>query len=708
MTRPARTAAAAAAARRAGTLSGLPVSQLRGAGPRVAERLAALGIETVEDLLFHLPLRYQDRTRVAPMGSLRPGQEVLVRGEIRAARVNLGRRRSLLVTLMDASGAITVRWFHFAAAQREALRPGLHLRCFGEVRRGPTGLEMVHPEYRLGAAADALELDDRLTPVYSTTEGVGQALLRRLTDEALELLGRGAVKDLLPAQVLERFDFPPLDAALASVHRPAPDVSLSRLNEQGHPGVQRLAFEELVAQQLALERQRRALERKPAPRIEPAGTLAGRFLDALPFRLTAAQRRVCDEIARDLARPHPMHRLLQGDVGSGKTVVAAVAALHAVEAGYQVALMAPTELLAEQHMRTLRDWLEPLGLGVSWLSGRLGAGARRAARAAATCGEAPLVVGTHALFQDGTAFARLGLVIVDEQHRFGVDQRLSLRNKGAAAGGLPHQLIMTATPIPRTLAMAAYADLDTSVIDSLPPGRTPVETAVVPQARRAEVIERVHRACAGGQQAYWVCTLIEESDALEAQAAEETREGLAAALPDLSIGLVHGRMKPARKEAEMARFKAGAIQLLVATTVIEVGVDVPNASLMIIENAERLGLSQLHQLRGRVGRGARRSACVMLYRGPLGANARARLEVMRDTSDGFEVAQRDLELRGPGEVLGTRQTGLLRLRVADLARDAALVPRAAAAAKMIMNEHAAQTAALIRRWVGEGVHYADA
>jgi len=687
------------------SLADRPVASLHGAGPRVAERLAALGVRSVQDLLFHLPYRYQDRTRVTPIGALRPGQEVVVQGEIRGSRVTFGRRRSLLCQVTDRSGGLTVRLFHFSASQQAALQAGLTLRCFGEVRRGPTGLEMVHPEYRVSAGDEAQPLEDRLTPIYSTTEGVGQTLLRRLSDQALALLEADGVEELLPAQVLERFHFPSLAEALLSVHRPAPDISLERLNSDGHPGVRRLAFEELVAQQLALKRLRRDLEREPAPVIAPSAALSPRFLEALPFALTSAQARVAGEVARDMTRAHPMHRLVQGDVGSGKTVVAALAALAAIEAGYQAAVMAPTEILAEQHFRTFQQWLEPLSITVGWLSGRQPAAARRAVRAGMASGERALVVGTHALFQDGTGFARLGLMVVDEQHRFGVDQRLSLRNKGRSDAGLPHQLITTATPIPRTLAMAAYADLDTSVIDELPPGRTPVDTAVMPESRRGDVVARVHAACAGGQQAYWVCTLIDESDALEAQAAEETRDGLAAALPDLEVALVHGRMKPAEKEAVMARFKAGEIKLLVATTVIEVGVDVPNASLMIIENAERLGLSQLHQLRGRVGRGARRSHCVMLFRPPLGATARARLEVMRASNDGFEVAQRDLELRGPGEVLGTRQTGLLRLRVADLIRDKALVPPASAAAEMIMAAHPMQVAPLVRRWVGDGVHY---
>lgn len=641
------------------------------------------------------------------MSALRAGSEVLVSGELKSVRVVFGRRRSLVCSLSDGTGMLGIRFFHFSQSQQASLKKGIKVRCFGEVRRASGGLEMVHPEYRLLTGNASVEVEDRLTPVYPATEGVGQVLLRRLSDQALALLGSGLVQELLPSEVLDRFDFPDLASALSSVHRPSPDISLERLNSEGHPGISRLAFEELTAQQLALKRMRRELDAKPAPAIRGGSALAARFQSALAFELTDAQRRVSHEIEADLARSHPMHRLLQGDVGSGKTVVAAIAALHAIDAGYQVAVMAPTEILAEQHMRNFATWFEALSLRVTGLAGKQTAANRRAARRAAAEGESDLIVGTHALFQQGVEFPKLGLIIVDEQHRFGVDQRLALRNKGISKAGVPHQLIMTATPIPRTLAMAAYADLDTSVIDALPPGRTPVETAVVSDARRSEVIARVHAACRNGQQAYWVCTLIDESDALEAQAAEETRDELAAALDDLRIALVHGRMKTTEKEDIMTRFKAGKIDLLVATTVIEVGVDVPNASLMIIENAERLGLSQLHQLRGRVGRGARKSACLMLYKGPLSPTARARLEVLRDTTDGFKVAQRDLELRGPGEVLGTRQTGMLRLRVADLIRDRALLPQAAAAAEMLMTNHAGRVSALIRRWIGDGVHYAD-
>lgn len=673
----------------------------------MAKRLEAIGIRTVQDLLFHLPFRYQDRTRVTPIASARIGQEVLVQGEIRSTRVTFGRRRSLMIVIVDGGGLLTIRLFHFSASQQTQMQTGLHMRCFGEVRRGPQGSEMVHPEYRIVHDATAADLDDQLTPIYPTTEGVGQTLLRRFTDQALELLERGAVEELLPDSVLQQLQFTSLTSALQSVHRPSPEVSLERLNSDGHPGIQRLAFEELTAQQLALKRLRRELDRNPAPTVDTSGQLEQRFRAGLPFELTAAQHRVSEEILIDLRRAHPMHRLVQGDVGSGKTVVAAIAALHAIEAGLQAAIMAPTEILAEQHLRNFSQWFAPLGLTVTWLSGKLTPATRRKTRAVIAQGDSHLVVGTHALFQDDIEFARLALVVVDEQHRFGVDQRLALRNKGSSQLGVPHQLIMTATPIPRTLAMAAYADLDTSVIDELPAGRQPVDTAVIPEERRADIVERVHRACAQGQQAYWVCTLIDESDALQAQAAEDTRNELAQALPDLNVELIHGRLKAVEKEQIMARFSAGDIHLLIATTVIEVGVDVPNASLMIIENSERLGLSQLHQLRGRVGRGARKSVCVLLYRGPLSANARARLDVMRSTTDGFVVAQRDLELRGPGEVLGTRQTGVLKLRVADLIRDQALVPKAADAANTIMNDHPQHVDALITRWVGENVHYAD-
>ena len=662
----------------------------------------------MQDVLFHLPYRYEDRTRLAPMGSLRPGDEAMVAGTVETSQVRFGRRRSLVAYLRDGTGGLWIRLFHFSGAQQAHLTPGSRLRCYGEVRAGPGDLEMVHPEYRVLRDHEVPAAEDCLTPVYPATQGVSQHTLRRITGLALELMVQHPPEEMVPAELLDDLGLPPLTAALKTLHRPPPDVSLEDLVERRHPAQRRLAFEELMAHRLALQGLRSQVEGQPAPALAPRHDHCEQLLAALPFGLTGAQARVWEEIARDLARPHPMHRLLQGDVGSGKTVVALLTMLRAVENGCQAALMAPTELLAEQHCQTLRQLLEPLGLAVTWLSGKLGARARRAALERIAGGESPLVVGTHALFQEEVRFHRLGAVVVDEQHRFGVHQRLALRRKGEAGGLRPHQLIMTATPIPRTLAMTAYADLDVSVLDELPAGRQPVDTVAVPDSRRDQVIERIRAACAGGRQAYWVCTLVEESEALEAEAATETAQRLAAALPAVRVGLVHGRLGPEEKQAAMAAFKAGETQLLVATTVIEVGVDVPRASLMIIENPERLGLAQLHQLRGRVGRGTTASSCVLLYRPPLTGQARERLGVLRETNDGFRIAQRDLELRGPGEVLGTRQTGLLRLRVADLVRDAALLPEVERAADRLRDAHPDRVAGVIRRWVGDGLDYADA
>ncbi len=679
------------------------VRELRGVGPRIAARLARLGVRTVEDLLLHLPLRYEDRTRVVAIGAVRPGETASVEGTIQLTEVVRRRRPMLLVHLADGTGALVLRFFHFTPAQQRALARGVRLRCYGEVRPGPRTLEMVHPEYRSLEAGAPLETT--LTPVYPATEGLTQPTLRALSDQALEALDEGALPERLPGDLLRAFRLPALAAALRYVHRPPPEAELESLTAGAHPAQRRLAFEELLAHQLSLKRLRQAVQSIPAPALEGSGRLRGRLREALPFTLTGAQIRTSEEVARDLARRVPMLRLVQGDVGSGKTVVAALAALQAVEAGYQAALMAPTELLAEQHYRTLAGWLAPLEVEAQWLGGRHKGAARRAALDRVASGEAAVVVGTHALFQEAVAFHRLGLVIVDEQHRFGVHQRLALREKGTGEGRAPHQLIMTATPIPRTLAMTAYADLDSSVIDELPPGRTPVRTVAVPEVRREEVIARIREACASGRQAYWVCNLIEASEQLEAQAAAETAEALRTALPRLRVGLVHGRMKPAEKEQVMREFKADALDLLVATTVIEVGVDVPNASLMIIENAERFGLAQLHQLRGRVGRGSTESTCVLLYKPPLTEMARARLAVLRETNDGFAIAQEDLELRGPGEVLGTRQTGLLNLRVADLVRDRDLLPTVQRAAERLLREHPEHVAPLIERWVGEAARY---
>jgi ATP-dependent DNA helicase RecG len=681
-----------------------PVTTLKGVGQALADRLGRLGVETVQDLLFLLPLRYEDRTRIVPIGSLRPGDRAVVEGEIQLAELVFRRKRTLLVRLADGTGFLTLRFFYFSGAQQEQLARGTRLRCFGEVRRGPLGLEIVHPEYRRADARDAQATEDVLTPVYPATEGVQQGRLRVLTALALQAT-RDGVRDWLPPSLLADLGLPTLREALEYVHRPPPDAELPLLAEGRHPAQRRLAFEELLAHQLALRELRRQLRRDPAWPLSPAGALESRLLASLPFALTRAQQRVIDEVRTDLAMPHPMLRLVQGDVGSGKTVVAALAALRAVEAGCQAVLMAPTELLAEQHWQNLDRWLRPLGLVVALLTGRLTGRARQSALDAIAAGDVPVVVGTHALFQEGVRFGRLGLVVVDEQHRFGVHQRLALREKGLSNGRYPHQLIMTATPIPRTLAMTAYADLDVSVIDELPPGRTPVATVVMPDSRRDEVVARIHGACREGRQAYWVCPLIEESEALEAQAAQDTAAALAAALPELRVALVHGRMPATEKERTMARFKAGEIQLLVATTVIEVGVDVPNASLMVIENSERMGLAQLHQLRGRVGRGRHASSCVLLYRPPLNELARERLKVLRETNDGFEVARRDLELRGPGELLGTRQTGLMLLKVADLMRDADLLPRVQQAAEVMLAAHGDNIAPLKRRWIGAGTRY---
>ncbi|HFE32330.1 MAG TPA: ATP-dependent DNA helicase RecG [Gammaproteobacteria bacterium] len=673
----------------------------------MAERLARLGLHTLQDLLFHLPLRYQDRTRIAPIGSLRAGDEISIRGEVQLTDIKLGRRRMLLSRIADGSGAITLRFFYFSAAQRAGLARGSWVECFGEVRAGPSGLEMVHPEYCLIEPDADGPRQATLTPVYPSTEGLRQQTLRKLIDQLLddpELLSE-CLPELLPAELLAQRRLPGLREAILYVHRPPAEASLQQLEAGTHPAQQRLAFEELLAHQLSLRQLREKQDRHAAPPLPASGALQRPFLDQLGFRLTAAQRRVLDEIGHDLARPRPMQRLVQGDVGCGKTVVAALAALQALEAGFQVAIMAPTELLAEQHRRNFAQWLAALDIDTHWLSGKTKGKAREQTLAAIADGSARLTVGTQALFQEGVEFHDLGLVIIDEQHRFGVHQRLALREKGARVGRYPHQLIMTATPIPRTLAQTAYADLDISVIDELPPGRSPVETVVIADDRRDAVVARVHAACREGRQAYWVCTLIEESESLQCETAQATAETLHVALPDLRIGLIHGRLKAAEKEAVMAHFKAGDIDLLVATTVIEVGVDVPNASLMIIENAERLGLSQLHQLRGRVGRGSARSSCVLLYKPPLSKTARQRLATLRETNDGFEVARKDLELRGPGELLGTKQTGLLELRIADLQRDQALIPAVSQCAAQLLCEHPSQVAPLIRRWLCDGLRY---
>ena len=681
-----------------------PVTALRGVGAALADRLRRLGVEQVQDLLFILPVDYDDRTECRRIGALMPGTRALVEGEVQLTEVVFRRRRQLLTRLSDGSGFLTLRFFHFSAAQQEGLTRGTRLRVFGEVRRGPQGLEIVHPEYqRVTERSEAVQ--DTLTPLYPLTEGVTQGRLRMLIGQALRELDSSGVHDWVPRELVEDLHLPSLREALHYVHRPPKQAQLAQLSARRHPAQRRLAFEELLAHQANLRLIKRTTRTDPAWALEDAEGLAARLLASLPFQLTGAQARALAEVEADVRAERPMVRLVQGDVGCGKTVVAALAAARTAGSGLQAALMAPTELLAEQHARNFRAWFEPLGLPVALLSGAQPARTRRSALEAVASGEVRVVVGTHALFQEGIEFAGLALVIVDEQHRFGVQQRLRLQEKGRSSGRFPHQLIMTATPIPRTLAMTAYADLDVSVIDELPPGRTPVQTVVVPEQRRDQVVARVAQASGTGRQVYWVCPLIEESEELRAQAAEETAAVLAEALPEVRVGLVHGRLSATKKDEVMLAFQAGRIQLLVATTVIEVGVDVPNATLMVIENAERMGLAQLHQLRGRVGRGAAASSCVLLYRAPLSPLASRRLEVMRRTNDGFEIARRDLELRGPGELLGTRQTGLAQMRVADLMRDADLLPRVQAAAEVLLADYPDNIAALSARWIAGGEQY---
>ncbi len=682
-----------------------PLTGLRGVGPALAAKLAAIGLVRVRDLWFHLPLRYEDLTRIAPIADLVPGAPAQVEGVVEAVERSFRFRPQLRVALGDGSRAtLTLRFFHFNRAQAERFVPGSRWRVHGDVRAGVHGLEMVHPTCR--AVAPGVPLESALTPVYPTTDGVHPKRIAALVHQALARLPDDAALECVPPAWRRKLGLGSLRDALRLVHRPPPDADVAALLAGRHPAQARLAFDELLAHRLSLRRLRRDVHARPGPVIAGPGARRDGLLEGFGFELTGAQRRVLGEVEADLARGRPMLRLVQGDVGSGKTAVAALAALAAVDAGWQAAVLAPTEVLASQHRASFERWLAPLGVRIAWLAGSLTPRQRRLALAA-VAGDADVVIGTHALIQDDVRFRRLGLAVVDEQHRFGVHQRLALREKGVE-GATPHQLVMTATPIPRTLAMTAYADLDVSVIDELPPGRTPVTTVVMNASRRDEVVERIRAYCAGGRQAYWVCTLIEESGQLEAQAAEAAHAALVAALPDLGIGFVHGRMRPADKARVMADFKAGGLAVLVATTVIEVGVDVPNASLMVIENAERLGLSQLHQLRGRVGRGAAASTCVLMYQPPLSQAARQRLDVMRETCDGFRIAEKDLELRGPGEVLGTRQTGLAGFRVADLSRDAALLPAVSETAETLLAIDPAAADRLIARWIGQGVRYADA
>jgi len=686
-------------------LDAIPLSTLTGVGASQAAKLAKLGLHTIQDLLLHLPLRYEDRTQLYAINDLLPGIWATVEGEVLQSDISFGRRRMLVCQISDGSGVLTMRFFNFNAGMKNSLAPGRRVTAYGEIKRGQRGAEIIHPEYRVQGEQSPVTLEETLTPVYPTTEGIRQATLRSLTDQALTLLESVPIAELLPQELAQGLIS--LPESLRTLHRPPPDLRLSELEHGRHPAQRRLILEELLAHNLSMLAVRAGAQRYYALPMTPRHTLSDKLLAALPFSPTNAQKRVVQEIERDLANDFPMMRLVQGDVGSGKTLVAALAALDVIAHGKQVALMAPTELLAEQHANNFRSWFAPLGIEVGWLAGKQKGKARQAQQEAIASGQVAMVVGTHALFQEQVQFNGLALVIIDEQHRFGVHQRLALWEKGEEQGFHPHQLIMTATPIPRTLAMTAYADLDTSTIDELPPGRTPVTTVAIPDSRRDDIIARVRHACQEGRQAYWVCTLIEESDLLEAQAAEASWEALKVALPDLNIGLVHGRMKPAEKQAVMAAFKANEMQLLVATTVIEVGVDVPNASLMIIENPERLGLAQLHQLRGRVGRGAVASHCVLLYKAPLSKTAQRRLQVLRDSNDGFVIAQHDLEIRGPGELLGTRQTGNAEFKVADLLRDQAMVPEVQRVARHIHQHYPEQAQALIERWLPETARYTN-
>ncbi|WP_112289298.1 ATP-dependent DNA helicase RecG [Rahnella sp. AN3-3W3] len=688
-------------------LDAIPLTSLSGVGASQADKLAKLGLETIQDLLLHLPLRYEDRTRLYTINDLQPGIFATIEGEVLRSDISFGRRRMLTCQISDGTGMVTLRFFNFNAAMKNSLAAGRRVTAYGEIKRGTIGAEIIHPEYRIQGENSEVVLQESLTPVYPTTEGIRQATLRKLTDQALELLDTVPIAELLPEELSRSLI--PLPQALHLLHRPPPDIQLADLEKGHHPAQRRLIMEELVAHNLSMLAVRAGTQSYKALPLHHDDRLKKQFLASLPFSPTGAQQRVVAEIEQDLAKSYPMMRLVQGDVGSGKTLVAALAALCAIAQGQQVGLMAPTELLAEQHANNFRQWFEPLGIQVGWLAGKQKGKARQAQQDAIASGQVSMVVGTHAIFQEQVLFSSLSLVIIDEQHRFGVHQRLALWEKGLQQGFHPHQLIMTATPIPRTLAMTAYADLDTSVIDELPPGRTPVTTVAIPDTRRSDIISRVKSACEQeNRQAYWVCTLIEESEMLEAQAAEATWEGLKEALPALNIGLVHGRMKAQEKQAVMQAFKQGEVQLLVATTVIEVGVDVPNASLMIIENPERLGLAQLHQLRGRVGRGAVASHCVLLYKTPLSKTAQKRLQVLRDSHDGFVIAQQDLEIRGPGELLGTRQTGSAEFKVADLLRDQAMIPDVQRIARYLQQQFPDHAKALIERWLPERVRYTNA
>lgn len=689
------------------SLEEMNVLSLKGVGASMAENLGKLDISSVIDLLFHLPIRYLDRTRITPIANLRTNTSVVIQGHVLKAHILFGRRRSLAVTIEDNTGETCLRFYHFNAAQKNSFEEGRLVRCYGDPRLGSSGVEFYHPEYDFVDAIVTTEAEEALTPVYGLTDGISQNRMRKLTEQAVNLLSKLSPHEFLSSEINARFGVKSLSSALTLLHFPPPETSVEEILEGQHPCQQRLAFEEMLAHYLIRQQFRARIQGHRGPKISLDQKKTHSFLSSLSFELTGAQKRVCEEIRQDLKNGTPMLRMVQGDVGSGKTLVAAVSALDAVSSGYQAAVVAPTEILAEQHFNSFSAWLTPLGINVVFLVGKQKASEKKQALEQITNGEANLIIGTHALFQDQVEFNCLGLSIVDEQHRFGVDQRLSLR-KVNRNDEIPHQLIMTATPIPRTLAMTAYSDLDYSVIDELPPGRTPIQTSLITQKRRVEVIERIRLACQQGAQAYWVCPLVEDSETLSAANAEESYQTLKNALVGLNVGLVHGRLKPKEKEAEMARFKEGLTHLLVATTVIEVGVDVPNASLMVIENPERLGLAQLHQLRGRVGRGSRASHCVLLYGAKLTHQAKERLQILRKTNDGFAIAEKDLELRGPGELLGTRQTGDLQFKLADMLKHSHLIPEVQKIGQQLFSQNEDICEKLISRWIGNNRRYAQA
>ncbi|MGR9000008.1 MAG: ATP-dependent DNA helicase RecG [Gammaproteobacteria bacterium] len=686
-----------------------PVAKLTGIGAQTVKRLEKLGIRVIQDLIFHLPLRYEDRTRVYPIGSLMAGMTALICGRVEFIDILPRGRKSLICRISDDTGFISLKFFHFSANQHNTLKPGTLITCFAEVRHGFAGLEMVHPDYQVISNPEAFVTETRLTPVYPLTEGLSQATLRKAVKQALNLCNNesGLLVDWIPEAILKKYHYPSLTEAIQTLHAPDEAVSIEALQNGSVPALKRLAFEELLAHHLSLRLTKNKAKVWQAPGFSNNKTAVEQFLRSLPFKLTGAQQRVIAEIEADCRQQHPMMRLVQGDVGSGKTIVSAYAALLALTAGYQVAVMAPTELLAEQHKRNFDEWFAVFQTPVVFLTGQLKGNARKSVLQGLADGSSGIIIGTHALFQEGVNFHRLGLIIIDEQHRFGVHQRLALREKGQQEGIRPHQLVMTATPIPRTLAMLQYSDLDISIIDELPPGRKPIVTSVIPAERRPEVIDRINKWVGKRRQVYWVCTLIEESEVLQCEAAEKTAGFLSRALPHVRVALIHGRMKSTDKDAVMQAFKNHQIDLLVATTVIEVGVDVPNAGLMIIENPERLGLSQLHQLRGRVGRGEGESFCLLMYQSPLTDTARQRLGTLRDSNDGFIIAEKDLQLRGPGEVMGTRQTGQMHFRIADLARDADLLDNIQQIGDQFFIESPDAIQPLCDRWLGTATEYSE-